>query len=116
MVTNEEWEEYQAYLAELTEDELKIELRWLETIGKAKQRGSTVAFTQTDTLQQEYMLAPHEETQILRGIDEIMHNLRHVPIDDVAHFLVKFNPKLADELASAIHYKFFDNFEGKNHE
>ena len=51
MVTNEEWEEYQAYLAELTEDELKIELRWLETIGKAKQRGSTVTSTQTDTLQ-----------------------------------------------------------------
>ena len=54
------------------------------------------------------MLAQHEETQILRGIDDIMHNLRHVPIDDVAYFLVKFNPKLADELATAIEYNFFD--------
>ena len=62
------------------------------------------------------MLMQHEETQILRGIDEIMFTLRHVPTQDVAHFLVKFNPKLADELASAIQYKFFDNFEGKNHE
>jgi hypothetical protein len=62
------------------------------------------------------MLSQHEETQILRGIDEIMSNLRHVPIDDVAHFLVKFNPKLADELASAISYQFFDKIEGKNHE
>jgi glycerol kinase len=51
MVTNEEWEEYQAYLAELTEEELEIELQWLKSVGIAKQRGSTVAFTQTDTLQ-----------------------------------------------------------------
>mgnify|MGYP003650507121 CR=1 FL=1 len=51
MVTNEEWEEYQAYLAELTEEELEIELQWLKSVGVAKQRGSTVAFTQTDTLQ-----------------------------------------------------------------
>ena len=116
MISNEQWREYETYLIALTKEELEIELQWLKSVGIAKQRGSTVAFTQTDTLQQEYMLAPHEETQILRGIDEIMHNLRHVPVDDVAHFLVKFNPKLADELASAIHYKFFDNFEGKNHE
>jgi hypothetical protein len=62
------------------------------------------------------MLSQHEEKDVLQGIDEILFNLRHVPVDDVAHFLVKFNPKLADELASAIHYKFFDNFEGKKHE
>jgi len=62
------------------------------------------------------MLAQHEETAILKGIDEIIFNLRHVPVDDVAHFLVKFNPKLADELASAISYQFFDKTEGKNHE
>ena len=116
MISEEQWQEYKDYLQSLTVEEIQIELQWLKSVGIAKQRGSTVAFTQTDTLQQEYMLAPHEETQILRGIDEIMHNLRHVPVDDVAHFLVKFNPKLADELASAIHYKFFDNFEGKNHE
>jgi hypothetical protein len=62
------------------------------------------------------MLAQHEESAILRGIDEIMFNLRHVPVDDVAYFLVKFNPKLADELAAAIQYNFFDKNEGKNHE
>jgi hypothetical protein len=62
------------------------------------------------------MLTQHEETQILNGIDTVMFNLKQLPIDDVAHFLVKFNPKLADELVSAIQYKFFDNSEGKNHE
>lgn len=62
------------------------------------------------------MYAPHEEAQILRGIDEIMFNLRHVPADDVAYFLVKFNPKLAEELATAISFQIFDKNEGKKHE
>jgi len=62
------------------------------------------------------MLSQHEETQILRGIDDVMGNLRHLPVDDVAYFLVKFNPKLADELASAISYQFFDKNEGTKHE
>jgi hypothetical protein len=62
------------------------------------------------------MLSIQEETQILRGIDDIMFNLRHVPVDDVAHFLVKFNPKLADELATSISQQFFDNKEGIKHE
>jgi hypothetical protein len=62
------------------------------------------------------MLAQHEETQILRGIDEIIFNLRHVPTQDVAHFLVKFNPKLADELAAALEYEIFDKNEGTKHE
>jgi hypothetical protein len=62
------------------------------------------------------MLRQHEETQILRGIDEIMFNLRHVPAEDVAHFLVKFNPKLADELAAALEYEIFDKNEGNKHE
>jgi hypothetical protein len=62
------------------------------------------------------MLNQQEESQILRGIDEIMFNLRHVPAVDVAHFLVKFNPKLADELAAALQYEFFDKNEGKNHD
>ena len=61
------------------------------------------------------MLSQHEETQVLRGIDEVMTNLRHLPIDDLAQFLAKFNPKLADELANAISYQFFDNNEGKKH-
>jgi hypothetical protein len=62
------------------------------------------------------MLMQHEETQILRGIDEIMFTLRHVPTKDVAHFLVKFNPKLADELAAALEYEIFDKNEGIKHE
>lgn len=62
------------------------------------------------------MLQQWEETQIYRGIDEIMHNLRHIPADDVAYFLVKFNPNLAEELATAIEQRIFDKNEGKRHE
>ena len=62
------------------------------------------------------MLSIQEETQILRGIDDIMFNLRHVPVDDVAHSLVKFNPKLADELATALQFEIFDKNEGIKHE
>lgn len=62
------------------------------------------------------MLRQHEETQILRGIDEIMFNMRHIPAQDVAYFLVKFNPKLAEELAASIEQQIFDKNEGKNHE
>lgn len=54
------------------------------------------------------MLSQQEETQILQGIDTVMFNLKHLPIEDVAYFLVKFNPKLADELAAAIEHNFFD--------
>ena len=36
------------------------------------------------------MLSQREETEILKGIGEIFDNLRHVPTDDIAHFLVKF--------------------------
>lgn len=54
------------------------------------------------------MLSQWEETQIYRGIDEIMFNLKHIPAQDVAYFLVKFNPKLADELATAIEQNFFE--------
>lgn len=43
----EEWQEYEEYLAELTDEELKIELQWLETIGKAKKRGSTIVQNQS---------------------------------------------------------------------
>jgi hypothetical protein len=62
------------------------------------------------------MLMQREETQILRGIDEIMFNMRHIPAQDVAYFLVKFNPKLAEELAASIEQQIFDKNEGKNHE
>jgi hypothetical protein len=54
------------------------------------------------------MLMKHEETQILRGIDEIMFNMRHIPTDDIAHFLVNFNPKLAEELSKAIEHNFYE--------
>ena len=62
------------------------------------------------------MYSKHEETQILKGIDEVMFNLKHLPVDDVAYFLVKFNPKLADELAAALDHQFFDKNEGKKHD
>ena len=62
------------------------------------------------------MLNQYEESQILRGIDEIMFNLRHVPVDDVAYFLVKFNPKLADDLATSISQQIFDKNEGFKYE
>jgi hypothetical protein len=42
MITTQEWQEYEEYLQELTDEELKIELKWLESIGQAKRRGSTV--------------------------------------------------------------------------
>jgi hypothetical protein len=42
MITQEEWQEYEEYLEELTDEELKIELQWLESIGQAKKRGSTI--------------------------------------------------------------------------
>ena len=54
------------------------------------------------------MLSQREESEILRGIDEIFYNLRHVPIDDVAHFLVKFDPNLAEKLAAQINFSFQD--------
>ena len=62
------------------------------------------------------MLMEHEKTEIYRGIDSVMFNLKHLPIDDVAYFLVKFKPKLADELATSISQQIFDKTEGKKHE
>ena len=58
----------------------------------------------------------HERDQIFKGIDDIMFNLRHIPIDDVAYFLVKFNPKLADDLATSISQQIFDKNEGSKNE
>jgi hypothetical protein len=51
MITRDEWEDYEEYLQTLNEEELQIELDWLKSVGIAKQRGSTVTSTQTDTLQ-----------------------------------------------------------------
>jgi hypothetical protein len=49
-ITTEEWHEYKDYLQSLTTEELEIELKWLDTLGIAKKRGSTIASVQTDTL------------------------------------------------------------------
>jgi RIO-like serine/threonine protein kinase len=54
------------------------------------------------------MLCQEEETRILRGVEDIMFNMRHVPVEDVAYFLVKYDPKLADKLAAAIEFNFLD--------
>ena len=54
------------------------------------------------------MYTQQEESAILQGIDEIFFNLRHIPVDDVAHFLVKYDPNLAETLATAISFEFLD--------
>jgi hypothetical protein len=51
MITKEEWEEYSEYLDSLSNEELKIELEWLKSVGKAKQRGSLISFIENDTIQ-----------------------------------------------------------------
>ena len=62
------------------------------------------------------MLDQHEETQILQGIDTVMYNLKHLPLDDVAWFLVKYNPNLAEELVARIEQNIFEKNEGNAHE
>lgn len=51
MITDEEWQEYSDYLDDLTDEEFEIELKWLESIGRAKQRGSIVTSVENYTLQ-----------------------------------------------------------------
>lgn len=48
------------------------------------------------------MYSPSEETEILRGIDEIIYNLKKIPVSELAFFLVKEEPKIAKELVDAI--------------
>jgi len=62
------------------------------------------------------MLSQQEESQILQGIDTVMYNLRQLPLDDVAWFLVKYNPKLAEELADRLEQNIFEKNEGNTHE
>jgi hypothetical protein len=62
------------------------------------------------------MLQQWEENQLVRGLDEIMFNMRHIPAHDVAYFLVKFNPNLAEELSASIEQQIFEKNEGKKHE
>lgn len=42
MLTTQEWQDYEDYWKSLTDEEKIIELEWLETIGQAKKRGSTI--------------------------------------------------------------------------
>jgi hypothetical protein len=42
--------------------------------------------------------------------------LKHLPLDDVAWFMVKYNPKLAEELATRIEQNIFEKNEGNTHE
>ena len=62
------------------------------------------------------MLSQWEENQIYRGIDEIMYNMNHIPAQDIAYFLVKFNPNLAEKLAASIEQQIYDKREGSKHE
>ena len=54
------------------------------------------------------MYSQWEQKDILTGIENILFNLRHIPVEDVAFYLVKFNPKLADALASNINVCLID--------
>lgn len=50
-ITHEEWEEYSEYLDSLSDEEFNIEIEWLKSVGKAKQRGSFMSFEENFTLQ-----------------------------------------------------------------
>ena len=51
MITQEEWQEYAEYLDTLSSSELRTELEWLKSVGKAKQRGSFMTFEENYTIQ-----------------------------------------------------------------
>jgi hypothetical protein len=51
MITSEEWDEYRDYLADLTQEELEVELKWLDSVGQAKKRGSVVSCIENYTIQ-----------------------------------------------------------------
>lgn len=54
------------------------------------------------------MYSQWEQKDILTGIENILFNLRHIPIEDVAFYLVKFNPEVADALATHINSCLID--------
>lgn len=54
------------------------------------------------------MLSEQEEMQVLRGVDEIIYNLKRISAEDVAYFLTKYEPELASDLATAIEFAIFD--------
>jgi hypothetical protein len=51
MITSEEWNDYKDYLSDLTQEELEVELKWLESVGQAKKRGSVVSCIENYTIQ-----------------------------------------------------------------
>jgi hypothetical protein len=51
MISSEDWQEYSEYLDSLNEEELKIEIDWLKSVGKAKQRGSFMSINENFTIQ-----------------------------------------------------------------
>jgi hypothetical protein len=51
MITSEEWNDYRDYLSDLTQEELEVELKWLESVGQAKKRGSVVSCIENYTIQ-----------------------------------------------------------------
>jgi hypothetical protein len=59
------------------------------------------------------MLSQQEETEIYRGVDEILFNLQHLDVQDVAYFLVKYDQDLAERLATALEFNIFDK-DSKN--
>jgi hypothetical protein len=50
-ITHEEWEEYSEYLDSLSDEEFEIEMSWLKSVGKAKQRGSFMSLEENFTIQ-----------------------------------------------------------------
>jgi len=51
MITSEEWDDYRDYLSDLTQEELEVELKWLDSVGQAKKRGSVVSCIENYTIQ-----------------------------------------------------------------
>jgi hypothetical protein len=50
-ITAEEWQEYSDYLDTLSDEEFEIEMEWLKSVGKAKQRGSFISIEENLTIQ-----------------------------------------------------------------
>ena len=54
------------------------------------------------------MYSKWEQDEVMRGIESILFNLRHIPVEDVAFYLVKFSPEVADRLATFINVYLVD--------
>lgn len=51
------------------------------------------------------MLHPTEERIMLSVIDDIIYNIKHIDLKDLAYFLVKNERNDAENLADAINYE-----------